>query len=435
MATYESYKDSGVKWLGQIPSHWEVKKLRAFFSEVCESNSALKVHNQLQFKYGTIVPKPDTGVDDAVLKTISKYTVVNPGDIIINGLNLNYDFISFRVGKVNEQGVITSAYIAMRPNNGLSPKFYEYMLKAMDAKKVFHGFGTGIRATLSFKELKHKLLPLVPRNEQEAIVAYLDKVTGVIDRAIEAQQKMIDALNERKQIIITRAVTRGLNSDAPLRDSGIDWLGQIPEHWKVSAFRRYIDILTDYTSNGSFADLAANVTYLDEPNYSRLIRLTDLRLGLNNKGVWIDKSSHNFLKNSELFGGELLMACVGAYAGYTCIMPNIEGKASLAPNMFLIKTKKALNTYFAKYYLDSIFDKIQNIAISSAQPKLNKQDVRSIAILVSSLQEQEEIVNYIDMAMKNINVQLSMCERMISLLQERKQIIINEVVTGKTKVI
>lgn len=137
MATYESYKDSGVKWLGQIPSHWEVKKLRAFFSEVCDINSALKVRNQLQFKYGTIVPKPDSGIDETVLKTISKYTVVNPGDIIINGLNLNYDFISFRVGKVNESGVITSAYIAMRPNSGLSPKFYEYMLKAMDAKRYF----------------------------------------------------------------------------------------------------------------------------------------------------------------------------------------------------------------------------------------------------------------------------------------------------------
>lgn len=405
MATYESYKDSGVKWLGQIPSHWEVKKLRAFFSEVCESNSALKVHNQLQFKYGTIVPKPETGVDDAVLKTISKYTVVNPGDIIINGLNLNYDFISFRVGKVNEQGVITSAYIAMRPNNGLSPKFYEYMLKAMDAKKVFHGFGTGIRATLSFKELKHKLLPLVPLIEQEAIVAYLDKVTGDIDRAIEAQQKMIDALNERKQIIITRAVTRGLNPDAPLRDSGIDWLGQIPKHWDFCKLKYFIRIKSGEAISNTL--LSDNGKYLVYGGGEPLGRY------------------HQY----NIDNGNIVIGRVGARCG--CITPIYE-KAWATDNA-LVVSFKGIDFQFLIYCL--IAADLNKIASTNAQPLLTGTKVKNTYIAVPTRNEQLEIVSFIESATHNIDLSISNCERMISLLQERKQIIINEVVTGKTKVI
>ena len=414
MATYESYKDSGVKWLGQIPSHWEVKKLRAFFSEVCESNSALKVHNQLQFKYGTIVPKPDTGVDDAVLKTISKYTVVNPGDIIINGLNLNYDFISFRVGKVNEQGVITSAYIAMRPNNGLSPKFYEYMLKAMDAKKVFHGFGTGIRATLSFKELKHKLLPLVPLNEQEAIVAYLDKVTGDIDRAIEAQQKMIDALNERKQIIITRAVTRGLNPDAPLRDSGIDWLGQIPEHWEVTKVK-YITYNLDRLRKPITADQRSR----NNPKYDYY----------GASGA-IDKIDFYCVEDRVLLIGE---------DGANLVMRNLpliykaEGRFWVNNHAHILKEKPGYDYDYLAFLLEA--GDYTNFITGSAQPKLTKSNLGAYPVAVPPYEEQISIVDFINRMVKPIDDSLSKISAMISLLQERKQIIINEVVTGKTKVI
>ncbi len=429
MATYESYKDSGVKWLGQIPSHWEVKKLRAFLSEVCESNSALKVHNQLQFKYGTIVPKPDTGVDDAVLKTISKYTVVNPGDIIINGLNLNYDFISFRVGKVNEQGVITSAYIAMRPNNGLSPKFYEYMLKAMDAKKVFHGFGTGIRATLSYKELKHKLLPLVPLNEQEAIVAYLDKVTGDIDRAIEAQQKMIGALNERKQIIITRAVTRGLNPDTPLRDSGIDWLGQIPEHWEVSQLKRFASLIL-----GKMLDTKGG----SATNWSRYICAKDVHFdGVDTSDL---KSMYFSAKEQTMYrvvDGDVLIVEGGAGAGGCAIAKNIPENTFIQNSIIIIRPKLGLNKEYIAYLMQSFVKRgyIEFACNKATIPHFTKEKVGRVPISVPPIEEQKQIVSHINSIISPIEDSIGQCERMISLLQERKQIIINKVVTGKTKVI
>ena len=423
MATYESYKDSGVKWLGQIPSHWEVKKLRAFFSEVCESNSALKVHNQLQFKYGTIVPKPNTGVDDAVLKTVSKYTVVNRGDIIINGLNLNYDFISFRVGKVNEQGVITSAYIAMRPNKGLSSKFYEYLLKAMDAKKVFHGFGTGIRATLSFKELKHKFLPLVPLNEQEAIVAYLDKVTGDIDRAIEAQQKMIDALNERKQIIITRAVTRGLNPDAPLRDSGIDWLGKIPEHWDRICLKYLGDVRNGLTYRpGDLVDNGRLVI--------RSSNIKDNRLSFNDN-VYVK----DFPNKLDIRLGDIIICSRNGSASLVGKSIYIDNDIDATFGAFMLRFRPNRPSKFWHYALQSCIAAYKALFSTSTINQLTVSTFKHMVIALPSESERLNIVEYLDLESKKLDTAISNCERMISLFQERKQIIINEVVTGKTKVI
>ena len=127
MAAYDSYKDSGVKWLGKVPSHWEVKKLRSTFFEVKELNSNRQTSNQLQFKFGTIISKPDCSVDTDVWTTIEKYTVVKPNDIIINGLNLNFDLLSMRVGQVKDLGAITSAYVCLRPKNNIFSSYFCFL--------------------------------------------------------------------------------------------------------------------------------------------------------------------------------------------------------------------------------------------------------------------------------------------------------------------
>lgn len=159
MERYSEYKDSGVKWLGQIPSHWEMQRWRFLMSENCRKNADCNVRLQLQFKYGDIVQKSNQSEDSDVLETISKYTVVEPNDIMINGLNLNYDFVSQRVAQVREEGVITSAYVSLRPTQIANSRYYTYFLKSMDSKKMFHGMGTGIRLTLSYNELKNQFIP------------------------------------------------------------------------------------------------------------------------------------------------------------------------------------------------------------------------------------------------------------------------------------
>jgi type I restriction enzyme S subunit len=214
------------------------------------------------------------------------------------------------------------------------------------------------------------------------------------------------------------------------KDSGIIRVEKIPENWKVVNFRYLIDVLTDFTANGSFGDLAKNVNYLED-GFSRLIRLTDLRASFSNKGVYLNEHSHKYLKKSELFGGEILLANVGAYAGLAWVFENFQNKASLGPNMFLLKFKETLNEKYAyialtSYYLHSqLLDK----ATSSAQPKLNKEDVKSCKFILPSLTEQTQIIKYLDYKTGLIDTIIAQKEALIKKLKEQRQAIINEAVT------
>ena len=200
-------KDSGVEWIGEIPEDWELKRFRFIFSENKNKNSKLLEKNQLQFKYGEIVSKDRQDISDDIKKILSNYSVVQEGDIMINGLNLNYDFVSQRVAIVREKGVITSAYISLRAKNGINSKFYNFFMKAMDSHKMFHGMGSGIRLTLAYDNIKNLFFPYPKFSEQTAIANFLDSVTSKIDSSISQCNKMISLLQERKQIIINDVVT------------------------------------------------------------------------------------------------------------------------------------------------------------------------------------------------------------------------------------
>ena len=233
MHIYNAYKDSGIKWIGEIPEHWEVKRLASCFTENKKTNSDLSVIEAYKFYYGTLVRK-DVGIDVKDVKdTYSKYTVLRPNDIVINGLNLNYDFVSQRVAISNNRGIITSAYLAITPRKNVSPQYYCYLLKTMDCHKLFHGMGTGIRLTLSYGELKKQPIVIPPLSEQEAIVDFIDRKASKIDAYIADKERELQLLGELKQTEIANVVTKGLNPNAPMKDSGIPWIGIIPEHWEV----------------------------------------------------------------------------------------------------------------------------------------------------------------------------------------------------------
>ena len=218
------------------------------------------------------------------------------------------------------------------------------------------------------------------------------------------------------------------------RDSEVKWLGNVPNHWIVSKFGYVKTVLTDYTANGSFADLKKNVVYRDEPSYARLVRLTDLRVDLeNNNGVWIDEDAYNYLGKSTLFGGEFLLANVGAYAGLFYQMPVNKGKASLAPNMFMAKfdANKILREFMA--YIgqsQSANEQLRlNATASSAQPKLNKDDFKSVRFTYPSTLEQEKIANFLDHETTKIDTLIEKQQQLIKLLKEKRQAVISHAVT------
>ena len=436
MQKYSKYKDSGVKWLGEIPSHWEVKRWRFLLEENCKKNSDCLVRKQLQFRYGDIVQKSNQETDADVLETISKYTVVRPNDIMINGLNLNYDFISQRVAQVREEGAITSAYICLRPTDIANSRYYTYFLKSMDSKKMFHGMGTGIRLTLSYNELKNQFIPKPSYEEQTAIADYLDSATSKIDNAIAQQQKMIDLLNERKQIIINDAVTKGLDPKAKMKDSGIDWIGQIPEHWEISVFKHLFNTRTGITFtkeqlSESGAPVISYGQIHSKDNWGAsinpiLIRHIPQSLTKGKDSAIAAKGDFLFADTSEDFEGCGNNVYVDTeepvYAGYHTILAKCNNKEYGQYLAYLFASSK---------WRGQVRSMVNGVKVYSVTQTI----LNNALVILPPISEQKEIANYVTKKVVVINEAIDRCKKRIKLLQERKQIIINDVVTGKVKVV
>jgi len=228
-------------------------------------------------------------------------------------------------------------------------------------------------------------------------------------------------------------VSGGTNYPA-VRNSGCEWLGVIPDHWTVSRFSYLKTVLTDFTANGSFADLKSHVVYRDTPSFARLVRLTDLRLDLENQnGVWIDEKAYAYLSKSSLSGGEFLLANVGAYAGLFYRMPFGKGRCSLAPNMFMAKFDPSrVSGAFIAYVGQGHSASAQlflRARASSAQPKLNKADFKSVVVVYPPLEEQTQIAKFLDYETARIDALIDKQQQLIVLLKEKRQAVISHAVT------
>lgn len=291
--------------------------------------------------------------------------------------------------------------------------------------------------SMTQRDLGSQEIAVPPRKEQQAIADFLDKECVQIDSIIADLEKQIELLQQYKKSLITETVTKGLDKSVPMKDSGVEWIGEIPEHWKVYRIKNVLNILTDYTANGSFKDLADNVEYLDFESYARVIRLTDLRVNMQNYGIYVDEHAYNYLQKSALFGGETLIANVGAYAGLFCEMPTIQYKATLGPNMYMMITdpKLLLQHYF--YLLGqskSVRDQLLIKATASAQPKLNKMDVKSVYIAIPPVSEQYKISGFLDSKISVIDETIDVKYQQLEAIRQHKNSLIYEYVTGKKRV-
>ena len=212
-------KDSGIEWVGNIPAHWDAIPIRYLFAECRLKNTLNQEKTALKFTYGTIIKKTnfDSDSDEYVANTMTNYTVVNPGTIMINGLNLNYDFVSRRVGLVKDRGAITSAYLAIAPGNRVVSEYANYQLKSWDYAKAFHNMGTGVRKTLDFSELGKKYFVTPSIEEQSEIVTFLDSKCKEIESIIESKKQQLTVIDSYKKSLIYEYVTG--KKEAPLYES------------------------------------------------------------------------------------------------------------------------------------------------------------------------------------------------------------------------
>ena len=213
MKRYESYKPSGISWIGEIPSHWETPFLFQFCNEHFISNKNVHHQNLLSLSYGKIVRKNINKTDGLLPESFDTYQIVKPGNIILRLTDLQNDQRSLRVGLAKEEGIITSAYVALEVKDKALPEYLYLILHTYDIKKVFYSMGGGLRQSLNFDGLRKLNIPIPPLEEQRAIVEYIEQKNKAIDDMIANLRAEIDFLTEYKQRLIADAVTGQIKID------------------------------------------------------------------------------------------------------------------------------------------------------------------------------------------------------------------------------
>ena len=429
MQRYNSYKPSGVKWLGEIPSHWEVNKAKYYlYSKKTIVGKDSANHERLALTLNGVIKRQDG--DDIGLnpEKLDTYQIVESGNLIFKLIDLE-NFKTSRVGLTPYNGIVSPAYIRLINKGNVNMRFLEYYYLNMWHRKVFNDLGApGVRSNLSANDLLNLCIVLPNVNEQDAIVSYLDTATAKIDAAIAQQLKMIDLLNERKQIIINRAVTKGLNPNAKMKDSGVEWIGEVPEEWEVRRLKHLLKGSLMYGANESAES--------EDESYPRYIRITDIDEDGNLRPDTFRSLPPTKAEPYILNKGDLLFARSGATAGKTYLF-NEDIKACFAGYLIKASLKETLLPEYLNYYSKSgIYDNWKkSIFIQATIPNIGAEKYANLQITLPSIKEQKDIVKHLDLETGKINQVVRNCKNQISLLQERKQIIINEVVTGKVNVL
>ena len=416
-------KDSKIEWVGEIPESWEVMPIRALFNENRKINYLGKVTKSLQFKMGTIVPKTnfEAETDDYVADTILKYNIVDKGMIVLNGLNLNFDFVTKRVAMVHEHGIITSAYISFyaKDHNQLMPEYATYLFKCYDNCAAFHNMGGGVRKILNFEELKHNLFVLPSYREQHAIVDFLDRECERIDGLKADIEAQIETLEKYKRSVITEAVTHGLNPVAPMKDSGLEWIETIPQGWNVLS-NKYLMQKIKYicpTYNGEdILSLTMNG-----------VIVRDLDAG--------GKMPSSFDGYQKIYAGNLLMCLFDIDVTPRCIgLITCNGVTSPAYSQFAMKTG-AYAPFYNYYYLMMDYTKELLHLAKNLRHSLNEEQFGNIKAPVPPLSEQQAIADYLDEKCAQIDELIAQKQSQIETLETYKKSLIFEYVTGKKEVV
>lgn len=420
MQRYESYKPCGVQWLGDVPAHWEVRPGFTCFKENKDRNKGLVESTVLSLSYGRIVIKPEEKLTGLVPESFESYQLIKPGDIVIRTTDLQNDQTSLRVGYAKDKGMITSAYLGLRCHPEINPEYVFRLLESYDALKVFYGMGSGLRQNIDFWDFKRLPVPLPPRNEQDRIVAFLDQKTAEIDTAIAKKKRLIELLGEQKDLLVSRAVLAGLNSDASTKPCEIDGIDSIPSHWKIVANRRL------------FREKAKK--YKGEV-------LPPLSLSQKDGLVPTDEMKERSLKTSsyEHFricrAGDLVLNRFKAHLG-VFFAAKQDGVVTFHYGIYT-PAQGVSSKYFELLFHTNAFRAIYAGAsngMTVGLQNLSNQNFYDVKSICPPFNEQVEIVNYvIDLEDRYAALTLSI-EKELESLRELKKLAVANAVTGQIKV-
>lgn len=398
-------KPSGIEWIGDIPDDWEVRKLLSLFKEHKDRNKNLEEQNLLSLSYGKIKRKDINNNDGLLPASFETYNIVEKGDIVFRLTDLQNDKRSLRTGIVTQRGIITSAYVTIRPKIKLDSRFYHYLYHMYDICKVFYGMGDGVRQGMGFEDLKNIPTLIPPLKTQQKIADYLDEKCGEIDATISKQKESIEKLKAYKQSLISETVTKGLDKSAPLNPSGIKWLGEIPQNARIIRLRFLSSIQTGDKDTVNRVENGKYPFYVRSPIVER-----------------IDTFS---------FDGEaILMAGDGVGAGK--VFHYVNGKFDYHQRVYNIHNLKGVLGKFLYYYLrENFYKEIEQSNAKSTVDSIRLPMLLDFPIIVYPYDLQKEMVSFLDKKVAEIDAIIIKKQNIIQKLDAYKKSLIFECVTGK----
>ena len=422
-------KESGVEWLGQIPERWDCLPARCVFREVKDKNVSGEETRQLSFRYGEIVDKRgNDATKEAEEETITAYRIVTPNTIMVNGLNLNYDFVTQRVAIVRKRGIITSAYLAVSANEQmLKTAFALYLLKGYDSKQVFHGHGSGIRKTLKFEDFKDIKISLPPLPEQERIAAFLDERCAKIDGMIAEAKASIEDYKKWKQSIIFEAVTG--KHEKNLKPSGVDWIGDVPEGWRVVRLKHVLKSPLQYGASES------GVAFQED--LPRYIRITDITLDGRLKDDAKLSLTEEMTAGYILRNFDILLARSGATVGKAFLYKQEYGRSGFAGYLIRASIDEAKMDPCFVYFtmLGAGYEQWKDsVAVQATIQNIGADKYNNYSMIQPPLPEQRRIAAELDEKCAAIDKLVGEKESLIADLEAYKKSLIFETVTGKREI-
>ena len=430
---YPEYKASGIGWFEDIPSHWQLLPVFAVLQERGETNEDGEEINVLSvMKDRGVIPYSEKGnVGNKKSENIRRYKLVRQGDIVLNSMNI----IIGSVGLSVYDGCLSPVYYVLGARSTHANTVYlskVFQLKRFQRSLV--RLGNGIlahRMRIPMDKLKRELLPIPPPDEQDAIVRFLDVAERRIRRYIRAKQKLIKLLNEQKQAIIQKAVTHGLNPDAPMKDSGVEWLGEIPSHWDLLPVRRLISFITSGSRGWAkyYADFGD--IFVQSGNIGRTMKLDFTRQ------FFVNPPTGSEGERTRLIQDDVVVCVTGALTGNVAHVHEMMSTAYVNQHVALLRPKKSMvYSRFLAYVLHSVIGQIQFKLQEYGGTKqgLSLTDVREVLVPTPPFIEQQNIVTHLDLNTAKIVETIENIQREIDCIREYRTRLIADVVTGKVDV-
>lgn len=429
---YPAYKITGIDWLPEVPSHWDTQRLKNLFDlqkrPVNDDDGIVTA-----FRDGTVTLRAnrrEDGFTNAILEI--GYQGVRKGDLIIHAM----DGFAGAIGVSDSDGKSTPVYSVCKPKDAASSRFYGRLLRHMALTGFVSALSKGVRErSTEFRWADASVLPLPvpPLPEQTAIAAFLDRETAKIDALVEEQKRLIELLKEKRQAVITQAVTKGLNPNVPMKPSGVEWLGDVPAHWKSGRAARFIGV----TSGFAFPSIG----FSNDDSCVKLLRGINVGVGELrwDEVVFWERSEHDGLDSFELRESALIIGMDRPFieAGLRVARVNKSDlPCLLLQRVAEIKTNDQLNLDFFQLLLESegFYHFVAPEMTGVSVPHISPSQICDFPISVPPLEEQNQIVAKLKAEKVSTEALIAYSQKAIGLLVERRSALISAAVTGKIDV-